>query len=93
MDAIREVKYLQELSHSNIIALHDVFSSKDQNLNLVLELAPEGELFNLIVTKQKLSEEETRHVFRQLFDGLKYLVSAWSGPDQIRSVLIQTSTA
>ena len=27
MDAIREVKYLQELSHPNIIALHDVFSS------------------------------------------------------------------
>lgn len=25
MDAIREVKYLQELSHPNIIALHDVF--------------------------------------------------------------------
>jgi hypothetical protein len=27
------------------------------------------------VTQQKLSEKEARHVFRQLFDGLKYLVS------------------
>ncbi|KAF3919402.1 hypothetical protein ABW21_db0207057 [Orbilia brochopaga] len=37
MDAIREVKYLRELHHPNIIALLDVFSSKKQNLCLVLE--------------------------------------------------------
>jgi len=37
MDAIREVKFLQELRHENIIRLIDVFSSKNQNLNLVLE--------------------------------------------------------
>ncbi|PWY64280.1 kinesin family protein [Aspergillus heteromorphus CBS 117.55] len=48
MDAIREVKYLQELSHPSIIALHDVFSSKDQNLNLVLEYLPRGDLEMLI---------------------------------------------
>ncbi|KAI9800611.1 MAG: TFIIH complex serine/threonine-protein kinase subunit kin28 [Piccolia ochrophora] len=48
MDAIREVKYLQELSHPNIIALHSVFSSKSQNLNLVLEFLPLGDLEQLI---------------------------------------------
>ncbi|KAJ5899825.1 hypothetical protein N7495_004569 [Penicillium taxi] len=48
MDAIREVKYLQELSHPNVIALHDVFSSKDQNLSLVLEFLPRGDLEMLI---------------------------------------------
>ncbi|KAI9839668.1 MAG: hypothetical protein M1819_002294 [Sarea resinae] len=48
MDAIREVKYLQELSHPNIIALHSVFSSKHQNLNLVLEYLPLGDLEMLI---------------------------------------------
>ncbi|KAF8967673.1 kinase-like domain-containing protein [Flammula alnicola] len=36
MSAIREVKYLRELKHQNIIELLDVFSSKT-NLNLVLE--------------------------------------------------------
>ena len=46
--AIREVKYLQELSHPNIIALHAVFSSKNQNLNLVLEYLPLGDLEMLI---------------------------------------------
>ncbi len=48
LDAIREVKYLQELSHPNIIALHAVFSSKNQNLNLVLEYLPLGDLEMLI---------------------------------------------
>ncbi|KAI8462024.1 kinase-like domain-containing protein [Phakopsora pachyrhizi] len=36
MSAIREVKFLQELNHPNVIGLLDVFSSKS-NLNLVLE--------------------------------------------------------
>ncbi|KAJ2968972.1 hypothetical protein NQ176_g8913 [Zarea fungicola] len=47
-DAVRELKHLQELSHPNIISLHSVFSSKDQNLNLVLEYLPLGDLELLI---------------------------------------------
>ncbi len=52
MDSIREVKYLQELSHPNIVALHAVFSSKNQNLNLVLEFLPLGDLEMLIKDTQ-----------------------------------------
>jgi cyclin-dependent kinase 7 len=48
MDAVRELKHLQELSHPNIIALRSVFSSKDQNINLVLEFLPLGDLEQLI---------------------------------------------
>jgi len=48
MDAIREIKFLQELSHPNIIAMHSVFASKSQNLNLVLEYLPLGDLEMLI---------------------------------------------
>ncbi|KAK6462572.1 kinase-like domain-containing protein [Scheffersomyces coipomensis] len=39
MSAIREVKYLQELKHPNVIELIDVFSTSN-NLNLVLEFLP-----------------------------------------------------
>ncbi|EGW30818.1 uncharacterized protein SPAPADRAFT_56779 [Spathaspora passalidarum NRRL Y-27907] len=39
MSALREVKYLQELRHPNVIELVDVFSTP-HNLNLVLELLP-----------------------------------------------------
>jgi len=47
-DAVRELKHLQELHHPNIINLISVFSSKDQNLNLVLEYLPLGDLEALI---------------------------------------------
>ncbi|KAH7318740.1 kinase-like domain-containing protein [Stachybotrys elegans] len=47
-DAVREIKHLQELRHPNIISLLSVFSSKDQNLNLVLEYLPLGDLEILI---------------------------------------------
>lgn len=47
-DSLREIKYLQELDHPNIIKLHAVFSTKSQNLNLVLEHLPQGDLLKLI---------------------------------------------
>ncbi|KAI1342238.1 kinase-like domain-containing protein [Xylariaceae sp. FL0016] len=53
-DAVREIKHLQELSHPNIITLHSVFSSKDQNLNLVLEYLPLGDLEMLIRDTDKI---------------------------------------
>ncbi|ANB14201.1 TFIIH complex serine/threonine-protein kinase subunit KIN28 [Sugiyamaella lignohabitans] len=39
MSAIREIKFLQELRHPNVIELLDVFSS-ETNLNIVLEFLP-----------------------------------------------------
>lgn len=47
-DAIRELKFLQELSHPNIIKLETVFSSKDESINIVLEYLPGGDLEQLI---------------------------------------------
>lgn len=64
---------LKSVSHPNMLCLKDTFDEED-GVYLVLELAPEGELFNTIVMKQKLSEEESRKVFIQLFQGVKYLV-------------------
>lgn len=70
----QEIAVLMGVSHPNVLCLKDTFDERD-GVYLVLELAPEGELFNYIVMKQKLSEEETRKVFVQLFQGVKYLVS------------------
>jgi len=47
-DSLREIKFLQELSHPNIIRLYSVFSTKNTNLNLVLEQLPQGDLLKLI---------------------------------------------
>lgn len=70
----QEIGVLKSVSHPNMLCLKDTFD-EDDGVYLVLELAPEGELFNCIVMKQKLTEEETRKVFVQLFQGIKYLVS------------------
>ncbi|KAJ4504729.1 TFIIH complex serine/threonine-protein kinase subunit kin28 [Exophiala dermatitidis] len=51
VDTIREIKYLQEISHPSIVALLDVFSSKDQNINMVIEYFPNGNLEELIRDK------------------------------------------
>ncbi|ROT43124.1 serine/threonine-protein kinase crk1 [Sodiomyces alkalinus F11] len=53
-DAVRELKHLQELHHPNIISLLSVFSSKDQNLNLVLEYLPLGDLEMLIKDTERI---------------------------------------
>ncbi|KAI1311447.1 SMAD/FHA protein kinase [Xylaria venustula] len=73
MDGLQqEIAVLMGVSHPNVLCLKDTFNEKNA-VYLVLELAPEGELFNHIVLKQKLSESETRKLFVQLFQGIKYL--------------------
>ncbi|KAI1774054.1 Pkinase-domain-containing protein [Hypoxylon cercidicola] len=68
----QEIAVLMGVSHPNVLCLKDTFNEKNA-VYLVLELAPEGELFNYIVMKQKLSEAESRKLFTQLFQGIKYL--------------------
>ncbi|OLN88653.1 putative serine/threonine-protein kinase fhkC [Colletotrichum chlorophyti] len=68
----QEIAVLMGVSHPNVLCLKDTFNERNA-VYLVLELAPEGELFNFIVMKQKLTEDETRKLFKQLFQGIKYL--------------------
>ncbi|KAG6007788.1 hypothetical protein E4U21_005507 [Claviceps maximensis] len=68
----QEIAILMSVSHPNVLCLKDTFNERER-VYIVLELASEGELFNYIVMKQKLSEQETRKLFLQLFEGIKYL--------------------
>ncbi|KAF2744087.1 lanosterol 14-alpha-demethylase [Sporormia fimetaria CBS 119925] len=68
----QEIAVLMGISHPALLCLKDTFN-EDDGVYLVLELAPEGELFNWIVMKHKLTEAEARKVFIQLFQGVKYL--------------------
>ncbi|EMR68824.1 putative checkpoint kinase 2-like protein [Eutypa lata UCREL1] len=68
----QEIAVLMGVSHPNVLCLKDTFNERNA-VYLVLELAPEGELFNFIVMKQKLTEDEARKLFIQLFQGIKYL--------------------
>lgn len=75
----QEIAVLMGVSHPNMLCLKESFDEEDA-VYLVLELASEGELFNWIVTQNKLTEDETRKVFIQLFQGVKYLVRRAKSP-------------
>ncbi|ORX97558.1 kinase-like domain-containing protein [Clohesyomyces aquaticus] len=68
----QEIGVLMGVSHPALLCLKATFD-EDDGVYLVLQLAAEGELFNWIVMKQKLTETEARKVFVQLFQGVKYL--------------------
>ncbi|XP_041034472.1 death-associated protein kinase 2 isoform X2 [Carcharodon carcharias] len=70
----REVNILQQIQHSNIITLHDVYENKT-DVVLILELVSGGELFDFLAQKESLSEEEATAFIKQILDGVNYLHS------------------
>lgn len=88
----QEIAVLMGVSHPNLLCLKDTFD-EDTAVYLVLELAAEGELFNWIVMKQKLTEAETRKVFIQLFQAIKYLVSPKSSRNTSRTLTRHSTIA
>ncbi|SCU81998.1 LADA_0C02366g1_1 [Lachancea dasiensis] len=72
-----ETKILMSIQHRNIVKLMDRFVepvSKSQiQTYLVLEKVNDGELFDRIVRKGRLRQNETNAIFRQILNGLRYL--------------------
>lgn len=83
----QEISMLMSVNHPNMLCLKATFDESD-GVYLVLELAPEGELFNWIIRHQKLTNDETRKVFTQLFQGLMYLVCS---PELVIMVILYTA--
>lgn len=69
----QEMGVLMSVNHQNILGIIDAYEEPN-NIYLLLELASEGELFEWIIKKEKLTEMEARGIFIQLFQGIKYLV-------------------
>ncbi|XP_070809637.1 death-associated protein kinase 2 isoform X2 [Pituophis catenifer annectens] len=68
----REVNILQQILHSSIIQLHEVYENKT-DVVLILELVSGGELFDFLAQKESLSEEEATQFIKQILDGVNYL--------------------
>ena len=68
----REISILKRLHHINVIKIHKIAEEID-NYFIVMEYCENGELFNYIVSHQRLSEEETAYFFYQLINGLDYI--------------------
>ncbi|KAJ8002427.1 hypothetical protein DPEC_G00158780 [Dallia pectoralis] len=73
-DIEREVEILQQLTHPNIVQLHDVYETRT-DVVLILELVSGGELFDFLAQKESLSEEEATQFIKQILQGVHYLHS------------------
>ncbi|KAJ2851375.1 serine/threonine protein kinase [Coemansia brasiliensis] len=67
-----ETSILSRVRHPAIVQVHGVFRETDY-LYLVLDLASDGELFDEIVSRQYLSEDDSRRVLLQLLLAIRHL--------------------
>ncbi|XP_023389978.1 maternal embryonic leucine zipper kinase isoform X2 [Pteropus vampyrus] len=69
-----EIEALKNLKHQHICQLYHVLETANK-IFMVLEYCPGGELFDYIISQDRLSEEETRVVFRQIVSAVAYVHS------------------
>ena len=70
----REYEILKSVSHPNIVALEKVICSK-QNIFILQELVPGGDLLSYTERHGMVSEPETAVIMRQVLKAVEYLHS------------------
>ena len=68
----KENEIAQKFNHINVIYVFKIFEDQE-NCYLVMECCKEGELFDYIVKKQRLTEEEASNFFYQIINGLEHI--------------------
>ena len=64
----REFDMITSFSHHNVISVAEIIQNKD-NFYIVMEYCQKGELFNYIVNKHQLKEQEASFFYYQLING------------------------
>lgn len=67
----REIKILRLFMHPHIIRLYEVIETQT-DIYMVMEYVKSGELFDYIVEKGRLQEDEARRFFQQIISGVEY---------------------
>jgi len=67
----REINILQFLKHPHVIRLYELLYTPT-DIFMVMEYVPGGELFDHIVHKLRLREDEARRFFQQILSGVEY---------------------
>ncbi|KAF8408145.1 hypothetical protein HHK36_007287 [Tetracentron sinense] len=67
----REIKILRLFMHPHIIRLYEVIETQT-DIYVVTEYVKSGELFDYIVEKGRLQEDEARNFFQQIISGVEY---------------------
>ncbi|XP_018407930.1 PREDICTED: maternal embryonic leucine zipper kinase [Nanorana parkeri] len=69
-----EIDAMKNLSHQHVCRLYHVIETP-KKIFMVLEYCPGGELFDYIIAKDRLTEEEARVFFRQIVSAVTYIHS------------------
>ena len=68
----REIEILRRLKHPNVIKIHRI-EEDEKKFYIIMEYCEHGELFNRIVEKRCLTEDEAALFYYQLINGLEYI--------------------
>lgn len=68
----RELKLHSILKHRNIVEQYGFFFDEEY-LYIMVELCPDGQLYNVIKRKKRFTEATAAFLIRQLCEGLLYL--------------------
>ena len=68
----REIHILKLIRHPNVCQIYEIIETPKQ-LYLIMEYAPGGELFDYIVTNQRVKEKEACKFFHQIISGVEYI--------------------
>jgi len=68
----REIKILSLVRHPNIATLYEIIETEDE-FYMIMEYCHGGELFDYIVSKQRLREREACRFYQDLVSGIEYI--------------------
>ncbi|XP_029457053.1 NUAK family SNF1-like kinase 1 [Rhinatrema bivittatum] len=67
----REIEITALLKHDHIVQIYEVFENKDKII-IVMEYASNGELYDYVNDRQRITENEARNFFRQIVSAVHY---------------------
>ena len=70
----REISIIKNLNHPNIVKINEIFENENYYF-LIMDYCSKGELFDYIVNKIRLNEEETSFFFYQIINAIEYIHS------------------
>lgn len=71
--SIREIKLLQSFNHPNVSTIKEIMVESQKIIYMIFEYA-DNDLSGLLLNKQiKISSAQSKHIFKQILQGIEYL--------------------